>query len=1162
MKKRLFLLFLVLNLFIGLTANVKGQILIGPEALQLEGKTRVEGGVLRMITDGTALSAIGRVEKNFPVPADKAIEISVEVDPVVDENSGAMTDAGLSVAMPDASSNPNRFEEGQNKIYMELTELGDDKARFTITMDGQCISFWNRMRNDYGFPNILDRRPGPYLLKLILIPRGEKTGVRFFVEHGERPLRLFNYEENWFVKEWTLDRPLTQANYIGLYTRQGGKTRADTLFDNLKVREISLEQAESWMASDDFVMENINYNHPDMAAVKAARKRGDMEGAKSLLVEYFRTRESPKGPELDLQMARAIDHGKEGNWREVSDNAINGIYAKRSWFHGWSEPGELARENGLPRWERDPGFLTRHYHWVVMTYAWQRTKDPKYAIRLADELIDYVEQEPTCWFNNPNLGGTLHTLDGSVIAEHMLWTGNIGRRLELTWWQTFEVMRKAPGFRDEAVFAFLDSVIRQCRLLTNHTIFLPWDDSGLHGAMALTKSSILFPMADEAPQWNEVGWDRVNYVVDHQFHEDGSHVSLSTGYNWATIRGIEHFYKYLKDNGAKIPEAMKERVKSMFFHPLALTRPNFGSIDLNDGGWSAVDDPCNNVLKWFPERKDYLFFQTHGKEGEAPDPPSMYFPNAGQYLMRTGWGPNEQYLFFDGGPWGTSHGKFDSMNIYTQYGNTLFLRNAGRGAYSGVGNTIHAGKSLSFNTLSPDWAQQNSIPWHHQEMAIGMNPPERRWVNNKDFAYGEGQYLYGWHKAGVHIKGKQIRQVIFMKGSHPRKEGFYVVLDTVEPEVAREYTWRHPWQIDPGNIQLQDGKSVLAQSAEAKIRILPVDPVGDVKVEIVKGQETPELLGWRIYGETANPFPVPTYSWKADHAFTRAWIIMMQPREGTWPIQSVETLPTEGKDEIAFVLNRTDGGKDFVMRRFPGLDPKTLAGKEIAGDVAVIRKGANGLVQAEMELTGGEETVARSTGIEPAPQKPTLIEQYGLKNGVQIQDSAVVIRNSSFEEPVVAKPVGSVAEWESNSVSGTGTWPFSMAEAEGSPDGRQVVVVHQGGLLAQTLKDGEGRPILIAPGSTIRVSFTNLRHKTLNQVNMGVYLVAGHKDGALLAEPFPFLPDKNKSGEVHYDAHIEPAKGLSKILPVGWEKLPMVLKFVGYADRAVFDNVRVELVTQ
>ena len=144
-----------------------------------------------------------------------------------------------------------------------------------------------------------------------------------------------------------------------------------------------------------------------------------------------------------------------------------------------------------------------------------------------------------------------------------------------------------------------------------------------------------------------------------------------------------------------------------------------------------------------------LRFPVDGKSRtrwESSKSKDVYFPNAGHYAMRSG--KKIKSFSFLVRPWGASHGKQDALNIYAQFGNTLLVRDAGRGSYSGIGNTVHAGKSLSYNTLSPRLAQENSIPHWRHEMAVGFNPPNRRWVQNANCEYGEGLFKYGWHRPG------------------------------------------------------------------------------------------------------------------------------------------------------------------------------------------------------------------------------------------------------------------------------------------------------------------------------------------------------------------------------------------------------------------------------
>ena len=128
-------------------------------------------------------------------------------------------------------------------------------------------------------------------------------------------------------------------------------------------------------------------------------------------------------------------------------------------------------------------------------------------------------------------------------------------------------------------------------------------------------------MCDEAPLWSRIGWERINKVMDVQFHPDGSNVNLSSGYAWATLKGLEDFYLYIKKSGGNVPEKMEQVIEEMCYHPLALTRPDFGKIDLNDGGWSPISHLAAEAYEIFPERQDYQFFATIGKEGKPPESP-------------------------------------------------------------------------------------------------------------------------------------------------------------------------------------------------------------------------------------------------------------------------------------------------------------------------------------------------------------------------------------------------------------------------------------------------------------------------------------------------------------------------------------------------------------
>jgi hypothetical protein len=84
----------------------------------------------------------------------------------------------------------------------------------------------------------------------------------------------------------------------------------------------------------------------------------------------------------------------------------------------------------------------------------------------------------------------------------------------------------------------------------------------------------------------------------------------------------------------------------------------------------------------------------------------------------------------------------------------------------------------------------------------------------------------------------------------------------------------------------------------------------------------------------------------------------MQTEERDWPVQSVESHPTQTPGELRCTIHRRDEGADHVLRRFPGRPPVEFQGEAVAGDLTVLSTDADGSVRARLELKQGEDSVA------------------------------------------------------------------------------------------------------------------------------------------------------------------------------------------------------------
>lgn len=894
------------------------------------------------------------------VPEAESFVVEAQIDPVVREGGDLQVVAGLVVGL----KNGVRVQDGEGGALRADLREGGERSAFTfwhrktyLTMQEPNPKPPGWMDNrDYQHPNELPFREGTgHRIKLAVWPEGEGSRVRLFVNHFDRPM-----EEHLLPER-------IRAGVVKLFTMRGGNetdVRQTSRFSEVTFRETTAEQAIELPSMAESVLWALDFSHSAMQPVARAIQRGRMDEAKTLFLRHMRTRREPRGPTPE-EVPSVVLHP---NWQKIADEAVAGRYATIGYFDGfvdaWTDTkGDshrwvLQNEPLQLNWARDNGHLNRHFHWVSMARAWQENPRPQYPRQFGAEVLDWVSREPFFWDRCPSIGG-LNVIEGTRFRWGYMNTSNIGRRLEMSWWPAYEVFRTSSDFSDETHIAMLLGMLRQARLIMNPSSFAAHDDGGAHTTLALLQTALLLPEFAESAEWKATAMKRWDVMLGAQFHPDGSHASLSTGYNWASISALENYLQLFERFGVKAPEKDLALLARAAVHPMLLTAPNQAQVDLNDGGWSTIEDRYQSLQKWFPDRRDFQWMATKGAQGAPPAETSLYFPNAGHYVMRTGWGPEEKYLFFGTGPWGASHGKMDALNVYAQFGNHLLIRNAGRGSYSGIGNTKHAGRSLSFNTLSPDWAQENSIPHWKTEMHIGFHPPKRRWVTNERFDYGEGAFEYGWHNATEHIPGKWLRQVIFVKGGDARKEGYHIVIDTVEPAENKPRTWRHPWQLglNANNIATREtDRSTTAIAPGAALQILPV---GDMSLRIIQGQEKPELLGWRIYDTTATPWPVPTYEWQAQGTFSRAWVIQMQANESEWPVKSVESHPTEHPGELHFTVHRRDGGSDHVIRRFPGQPPVQFQGDSIASDFAVLCTDSSGTKHTRFEMNEGEDSVAK-----------------------------------------------------------------------------------------------------------------------------------------------------------------------------------------------------------
>ncbi len=749
---------------------------------------------------------------------------------------------------------------------------------------------------------------GPYRLRVVGTPRDSGTLLRFFFEHLDRP-----------VFEFASKRRITLGR-VGVYAVTGGtEPRSNrAVYQLTACRRIEPAEVVATPTVADVVLDALDLTRPELASVRATLQRDDRRTAARLLVEHFRERKTPVGPPLTEQI-------HSPNYLEVADAALEDRYgtlgpsAKLSatYVDGAGNTQRFVDEKGVIRWAYCHGHLTRHFHWCSLAKAHEETGNAAYAKRFAREVTDWVAREPFLHPRNPDIGG-LNWMDGTTFVRGYMNTSNIGRRCELTWWPAFESFRHSADVDEGALLHMLLGFVRQSRLLMNPSSFAAHDDGGSHGAVALLQNGLMLPEFRESARWREEAARRLDVVLDVQFYPDGSHASLSTGYNWASIKSLENLVALYRRTGQTVPRRFLDTLERAYRHPILTSRPNRGQIDLNDGGWGMIDDHMRRAHELFPHRDDFRWMGTRGEKGKPPRERSAYFPNAGHFVLRTGWGPQHRYLFMDAGPVGASHGKEDKLGIYVDHGGHPLLASGGRGSYAGGPFTAYTGSTRGYNTLLVDGGVQARIP--HRFEIYGHEPETRRFEDNEHFGYAEGFHTHGWYAPGNSVQGRQTRQVVFVKGTNPPETAYWIVVDTVEPADDEEHAYEALFHVRRNHAEVVDAerKIVRGWDAAAALRIVPA-VTADLEVELVHGQTEPHVQGWHVVGKARAPMWTPVFRWKAKGPTTRAWVLVPAGPEQKW---CVENVTSEWPDDGTLVVRcrRPDGGFDELRRRTPDAD--------------------------------------------------------------------------------------------------------------------------------------------------------------------------------------------------------------------------------------------------
>jgi len=340
------------------------------------------------------------------------------------------------------------------------------------------------------------------------------------------------------------------------------------------------------------------------------------------------------------------------------------------------------------------------------------------------------------------------------------------------------------------------------------------------------------------------------------------------------------------------------------------------------------------AVELYPERKDFRWAATEGREGAEPKQTSTLFPYAGHCIMRSSWGADANFLCLDAGPLGIAHIHQDKLSVTVwAYGREV-LFDGGGGQYEHSKWRSYDLGTFSHNTVIVDGLpQRREGKSRSRQPYLATKPLDVRWQSTPahDFAAGIYDEAYGrsGHKPVTHH-----RRVLFVKPD------LFVVADTLVPSDGKEHTVQARWHLISPVTTRDDGTKAVTtcDAGNPNLTVVPLLAAG-VDVRTGSATEKPELLGWHSHKTAGKPWhPATTVLHTRKGSGVQQLLTLLVPlRKGAGsPVESVrasgstsaEATLSDGRRLRVEVDADPAGGIRFVETLADGSAGRTIqAGK-------------------------------------------------------------------------------------------------------------------------------------------------------------------------------------------------------------------------------------------
>lgn len=461
----------------------------------------------------------------------------------------------------------------------------------------------------------------------------------------------------------------------------------------------------------------------------------------------------------------------------------------------------------------DPEFIwqfNRHRFFICLGQAYQLTKNEKYTQTFMRLVLDWIQNVPLC---KENANGPWRSLETGLRGEN--------------WNKALRYFKDSPLITEDFLQAFYDSMTLHAEhLINSHSPYRYMSNWGVIENHGLFEIAMMLPQNEKTEGYREFALRNLEIEARMQIMGDGVQWEQSPMYHNEVLHCYFDVILLARRNGINLPDSIIERIPKMVEANVAWKKPNHHQPTMGDSDDTDIRDLIS-IGAYLFNRPDFkgcglnkLDFDSiwdlgyeaaqiyQEMKSEEPAFTSISLNESGNYILRSTWKENANYLRFHCGTIGAGHGHSDQLHMDLVINGEDVLVDAGRYTYVAGPERYEFKDPSAHNTITVD-EKFFTICKDSWECSKLSQPVKQKAMFRERCEFVQGGHL-GYMDQGVFVN----RKVVHIKPD------LYIVVD--ECYAAGDHTFEQYFHFNSeGEVELKDNKVIYkGKQADAKFTFL------------------------------------------------------------------------------------------------------------------------------------------------------------------------------------------------------------------------------------------------------------------------------------------------------------------------------------------------------